>query len=145
MSTITSIRAVAASAALLAAVGCASTPQPLPDVVAARALVSQAEQSDASQFASGDLESARSKLRVADQDSRENKPILAAQMAQESSVDAEVAMARTRAIKSEQALNDVNAGTGTLRSESLRQEQASPPAQPSTVIVVPADSVPVQR
>ena len=144
MSTITSIRAVAATAALLAVVGCAGTPRPVPEVAAARALVSQAEQSGASQFASADLESARSRLRVAEQDAKDNKTGLAAQVAQESSADAEVAMARTRAIKSEQALNDVNAGTGTLRSESLRQGQTSAPTQPATIIVVP-ESTPAQR
>jgi len=144
MSTTTGIRAVAASAALLAIVGCAGTP-PVPEVAAAHALVAQAEQSDTSQFASADLESARSKLRIAEQYQKDNKPMLAAQVAQESSVDAEVAMARTRAIKSEQALNDVNAGTGTLRSETQRQNGPMPSSQPSTVIVVPSDSTPAQR
>ena len=117
------IRLLAASAVLLTAVGCASTPKAAPDVAGARALVSQAEQSGAQQFASADLEAARSKLRQADQDMRDDKSVLATQRAEEASVDAEVAIARTRAIKSEQALADVNAGTQALRSESQRQDQ----------------------
>jgi len=145
MSTLTNIRVVAASATLLAVVGCAGTPRPVPEVAAAHAMVAQAEQSDATQFASSDLEAARSKLRVADQDARDNKPVLAAQMAQESSVDAEVAIARTRAIKSEQALSDVNAGTQTLRSETTRQGVQATTPSGTTVIVVPPDSTPVQR
>jgi hypothetical protein len=98
-------------------------------------MISQAEQSDAQQFASADLEAARSKLRQADQDERDNKSVLAAQLATESSVDAEVALARTRAIKAEQALAEVNAGTRTLNNESQRQ---APPT--SSVIVVPSNS-----
>lgn len=50
-------------------------------------------------------------------------------LAQEASVDAEVALARTRTLKAERALRDVNAGTQTLRSESERgaaREQAAP-------------------
>jgi hypothetical protein len=142
----TTISVLAASATLLTLTACASTPQPVPEVAAAHALISQAEQSDATQFASSDLEAARSKVRLADQDVHDNKPILAAKLGQESSVDAEVAIARTRAMKSEQALKDVNAGTSTLRNETLRQ--GTPPT--STVIVVPSDSTatvtqPLQR
>lgn len=140
------IRLVAASALLLAAVGCASTPTSVPDIAGAHALISQAEQSDAQNFASADLESARSKLRQAEDLQKNDKPLIATQLAQEASADAEVAMARTRAIKSEQALADVNAGTQTLRSESLRQDAQQPSTAPSTVILVPANSaMPIQR
>jgi hypothetical protein len=140
------IRLVAASALLLAAVGCASTPTSVPDIAGAHALISQAEQSDAQNFASADLESARSKLRQAEDQQKNDKPLIATQLAQEASADAEVAMARTRAIKSEQALADVNAGTQTLRSESLRQDAQQPSTAPSTVILVPANSaMPIQR
>jgi Domain of unknown function (DUF4398) len=141
MSKAPNIRVVAVSAVLLAAVGCASTPKSVPDIAGARALISQAEQSDAQQYASADLEAARSELRQADQNVHDNKPVLATRLAQEASTDAEVAMARTRAIKSEQALADVNAGTTTLRSESLRQDAVQSTTSPPPVIVV----TPVQR
>jgi hypothetical protein len=137
MSEFSTIRVLAASAVLLAAAGCVSAPKPVPDIAGARALISQAEQSDAQQFASSDLESARSKLRQADQYSHDNKPVLATQLAQESSTDAEVALARTRAIKAETALSDVNTGTRTLRNESARQAEEPQPAPSPTVIVVP--------
>lgn len=130
--------AAASAAALLAMAGCATTPRQVPEAAAAHALISQAEQSDAPQFASADLESARSKLRLAEQDAHDGKPALAAALAQESSTDAEVAMARTRAIKAEQALAEVNAGTQSLHNETRRQD---PPG--TAVIVVPADSTTV--
>jgi hypothetical protein len=59
-------------------------------------------------------------LRQADQDAKD-KPVLSIRLAQESSVDAELALARTRALKAEQALKEVNSGTATLRSESERE------------------------
>jgi hypothetical protein len=150
MSRLPSIPVIAVPAMLLALLGCASA-RPVPDLVGSRTLISQAEQSDAPQFASADLESARSKVRQADEDARQGKTVLATRLAHEAAVDAEVAMARTRALKAEQALRDVNAGTQTLRNESLRQgeiQQSAPSG--GAVIVVPdttreAPPTPVQR
>lgn len=129
------MRAAAIPAVLLAAVGCASNPKPVAELAGAHTLVAQAEQSDAQQFASSDLEAARSKLRQADADA-DDKPVLAAQLAQESSVDAEVALARTRALKASQALAQVNTGTQTLRSEAERN-QDQPPSPPPPPPVTP--------
>ena len=132
---ITFMRAATIPAVLLAAAGCASSPKPVADLANAHALIAQAEQSDAQQFASSDLEAARSKLRQADADAQD-KPVIAARLAQESSVDAEVALARTRSLKATQALAEVNAGTQTLRSESQRNEDqpaTTPPPQPAPV------------
>jgi hypothetical protein len=134
MSNRTHLGLVVTGAVILALTACATTP--VPEVTAARALVGQAEQSDTTQFASADLESARSKLRQAADYEKNGKPVLAEQLAKESEADAEVAMARTRAIKAEKDLNDVNAGTQTLRSESQRQQGGSS----TTVVVPPAGS-----
>jgi hypothetical protein len=139
---------VAACAALLAVIGCADR-RPVPEVAAAHALVSQADQSDVSQFASADLEAARSKLHQADEYSHNGKPELAAHLALESSADAEVSIARTRAIKAEQALADANSGTQTLRSESQRTEVTPAPVTPAppagAVVVPPGSSTTVPR
>jgi Domain of unknown function (DUF4398) len=143
MSNTPSIRVVIASATLVALIGCATSPRSMPDLAASHALIAQAEQSDAPQYASADLESARHKVQQADEDAREGKTVPAMRLASEASVDAQVAMARTRAIKSEQALHDVNAGTRTLSNESLRNDvQQTAPSGP-TVIVVP--DTPTQR
>src|ERR1700691_6252285 len=119
---------VAAAATLLVApASCSSGPKPTAELTEAHTLVSQAEQSGAQQFASINLEAARSELRQADQDAAGDKPVLATRLAQEASVDAELALARTRSAKAEQALQEVNSGTATLRSESERQGSAPPP------------------
>jgi Domain of unknown function (DUF4398) len=118
--------AAAVLAALLMAAGCASEPAPTADLAQAHTLVDQAEQSGASQFASSDLASARSKLQMADQDARK-QPEQSIRLAQEATVDARVALARTNATKAQQAMRDVNAGTQTLRNETDR-------AQPDTAM-----------
>jgi hypothetical protein len=115
---------IALIGALLAAAGCASSPKPTANLAEAHTLVAQAEQSGAQQFASADLEAARSELRQADQNAKD-KPVLAMRLAQESSVDAELALAHTRALKAEQSLREVNSGTSTLQSESERERPAS--------------------
>ena len=145
MSNTSRLGMVAASATLLTLIGCAT--QPVPEVAAARALVSQAEQQDTPQYASADLESARSKLHQAADYEKNGKPVLAEQMAKESEADSEVAMARTRAIKAEKALNDVNAGTQTLREESRRQDNAGTTVvvPPGGAVVMPSDSTVPQR
>jgi hypothetical protein len=120
-----SLIAVAALGALLAG-GCASAPQPSADLTQAHTLVDQAEQSGAAELASADLASARSKLQMADQDARD-KPEQSIRLAQEATVDARVALARTNAAKAQMALRDVNAGTQTLRNETDRVQPQSAP------------------
>ena len=121
----------AAAAAVLASVSCASGPPPNADLVGAHTLVAQAEQSGAQQYASANLEAARSELRQADQVAKD-KPVLAIRLAQESSVDAQLALARTRAVKAEQSLRQVNSGTASLQSESERERPAAAMPAPST-------------
>jgi hypothetical protein len=130
MSMIKHARTATAIAALVAAAGCASDPKPTAELATAHTLVAQAEQSGAQQFASADLEAARSELQQADQNARD-KPVLSIRLAQESSVDAQLALAHTRALKAEQALREVNSGTATLQSESTRDRPAPQPPMPS--------------
>ncbi len=127
MSMIRQAGRAAAATLLVAAVSCSSGPTPTADLAGAHTLVAEAEQSGAQQFASSNLEAARSELRQADQDAASDKPVLATRLAQEASVDAELALARTRSGKAEQALREVDSGTATLRSESERQSNTPPP------------------
>jgi hypothetical protein len=113
--------ALAATAVLCAAAGCAGTPPPTAELAQAHTLVDQAEQGGAAQFASADLAIARSKLQQADQDARK-QPEQSKRLAEEATVDARVALARTGTVKAQQAMRDVNAGTQTLRSETERTQ-----------------------
>jgi len=121
---------VALMGALIAAAGCASAPKPTAELVQAHSLVDQAEQSGAPQFASADVAAARSKLQQADLEAQKH-PELSLRSAQEASVDARVALARTNAAKAQAALRDVNAGTQTLRKETERQSDMSMPSSSS--------------
>jgi PBP1b-binding outer membrane lipoprotein LpoB len=131
------IRSAAVLLVILAA-GCVSSPGPVAELSQAHTLIQQAEQSDAQQFASADLEAARSKLREADARAND-QPDVSIRLAQESSVDADLALARTRAAKANQALADVNAGTATLRSETRRSEINSEANQ----VIAPATAAPL--
>jgi hypothetical protein len=106
---------------LLAAVSCAGTPKPRVDLAAPHSLVSEAESSGAQQYDSADLETARSELQQADQNAKD-KPVLAQRQGEEATVDAQLALARTRSAKAEQSLREVNSGTATLESESQREQ-----------------------
>lgn len=125
------MRAAVVPIAFLTAVGCAGTPKPTVDLIGAHTLVSQAEQSDAQQYASADLEAARGELRQADQVVKD-KPVVATRLAQQASADAELALARTRAVKAERALKEVNSATETLRTESERDRAGQAPASAPT-------------
>jgi len=126
---------IATLGVLLAGAGCASEPKPTAELAQAHSLVDQAEQSGASQYASADLAMARSKLQQADLEAQRH-PVESLRSAQEATVDARVALARTNAATAQVALRDVDAGTQTLRSEtdrqSLQNEQASPAAPLTT-------------
>jgi hypothetical protein len=126
--------AAAASAGILLIGGCASTPPPVAELASAHTLVAQAEQSEAPRYDSTDLAMAQEKLQQADQDAKDHPP-LAARLAQEASVDAELALARTRANKEQDALTQVNSTLEALQSES---RQPPPPAPAVTTPVVPA-------
>src|SRR5262245_24398113 len=109
------------AASLLALAGCASAPRQVAESTRAHTLVDQAEQAGAQQFAAADLEAARNKLQQADDKHTDHD--LAVRLAQEAAADAEVAAARTRAAKAQQALAQVNAGSDTLRQETATQSQ----------------------
>ena len=114
------LRAAAAAAIVLAA-GCESTPRPVANLTQAHTLIQQAEQSDAQQFASTDLEAARTKIREADADA-DHKPDVSRRLAQESSVDA-----GTPTLRHETQRNEINSGLNQAAAPAM----TPPPPQPS--------------
>ena len=105
----------------LAIASCESGPRPVAELSRAHTLVEQAEQAGAQQFAGADLGSARNKLQQADQ--KDTNAELALRLAQEASVDAQVAVARARVGKAEQAVTEINASLESLRRETNREKQ----------------------
>lgn len=111
--------ACAIGAALLFG-GCASPPRPVEELARARATIEQAEQAGAQQFAGADLERARDQLRQADAADKKKDMEAARRMALQAASDAQLAAAKTRQAKAEQAEQEVAAGTQTLKQESDR-------------------------
>ena len=105
----------------LTVASCESGPPPIAELSRAHTLVEQAEQAGAQQFAAADLDSARQKLVQADK--KETRPELALHLAQEASVDAQLAVARSRVGKADQAVAEVNASVESLRRETHHEKQ----------------------
>lgn len=128
-------RLVGLSAAAALLIGCASTPRPpapVADLSSAHALVNQAEQSGAHTYDRGDLIAAQQEIREAD-DVAASKPADAARLAQKASVDARLAMARTRQAQDENSLQQVNENLRVLRSvaeEGQAPAASTPPPPP---------------
>lgn len=108
-------------ASALAIGGCASERQPTVEISRARSLIDQANQTGAQQFAAADIEAAHNKLQQAE--AKHTDHDVAKRLADEASIDAEVATARTQAGKAQQALNQVEAASDTLRQETAAQPQ----------------------
>lgn len=115
--------AAAAPAALIligAVAGCASHPAvPVADLTRAHTLVAQAQTSDAPRYDSVDLAAAQDKLQQADSNAQ-TSPVLAGQLAQEASADAQLSMARTRARKAQESLGQVNDSLTALRQQTIQ-------------------------
>ena len=115
-------------AACLSMVGCATAPAPTPELAAAHALIAQAETGSAQQYASADLERARTEYQGAEK-LQSGDPAKATRLAQQAGVDAKVAMANAQAEKARQALNEVKAGTRPCSRKPIeipRDRQPSP-------------------
>ena len=121
--------------------GCAShPPAPVAELSRAHTLIAQAQSSDAPRYDSADLTSAQDKLQQADSNAQ-NRPVLAGQMAQEASADAQLAIARTQAKKAQESLGQVNDSLTALRQQNqqLQGDEAngSAGAAPQAPIVPP--------
>jgi len=116
------LNSIAICIATGALAACASTPDPNPEIQAARALVSQAEQSGAAEFAGEDLETARDRLRLAEDADKSHQDDDAQRYADEASVNARLAIANTAAAKAESAAVENRKGVEALREEAARPD-----------------------
>lgn len=109
-----------AGAALLLA-GCASTPSTPPaSLNEAKLSIQAAERQDVTLYASAELDKARQKLILADKAVAAEDMILAERFAQESTVTAQLAVARTEAAKAEVVNTEMSRGTEALMEEMRR-------------------------
>lgn len=101
---------------------CASTPPapPTEDLATARQAIVSAEQADAQQFAGAELDEARQRLTRAERAVRVENMILAEQLAQESRVSAELALAQTESAKAADINREMRLGADALRDEMKR-------------------------
>jgi len=112
--------AALAIAGVLAA--CAAAPDPKPEIESARALVTEADQSGAAEFASADVQTAHDRLALAEKADASHRDDEAQRYADEAAVNAKLALARAAAEKAERAADETTRGTDTLRDEAERTE-----------------------
>jgi hypothetical protein len=113
-----------AGAALLAA--CASTPPPTAKLQAAREAIATAEQAQAGQYAGSELSEARLKIAAADTAVHDQNMVSAARLAEESSTEANLAIARTADVKANAVNADMQHSNTTLINEMQRSDGATP-------------------
>jgi hypothetical protein len=120
MRCIYTLKGAAVSIAAIALAACASSADPTPEIESARALVEQAEQSGAAEFAGRDLEVARDRLRMAKDADEARHDDDAERFANEAAVNARLAMANAAAAKAERAATETANGVEALRDEANR-------------------------
>ena len=117
--------ALAALIFTTALAGCAASPDPDPDIEAARTLVTEAERAGAPAFASAGMQTAREHLQQAEEAAAKNRDEDAQRHAVKAGVDARLAMAEAAAAKAESAAEETARGVDALRDEANRPEPTS--------------------
>ncbi len=113
--------ALGAVAILFSLVACATVPQPPnQELAAAETAINSAEQARAVDYASAELQEARTKLAAARAAVQQEKMILAQQLAEQSRVDAELALAKAEAIKAKEINDEMMKSTDVMKQEMQR-------------------------
>src|SRR5262245_18019810 len=128
--TVNGLRNAACCAVAFGIVACASTPMPTDKLAVAKTAVDRAEQAHAAQFAQVELTTARNKLASAQAAADKHDADVAARMADQAEVDAQLAEATARAKQQEQLVNEMDASLRDLRNESLRNSPGAGAATP---------------
>jgi hypothetical protein len=99
---------------------CASAPEPTAQLQAAQQAISDAERAEANRHAANDLSDARNKLTAAHAAVETKDMEQAARLADEARVDAELASARTAAMKAQAVNEEMRRGSEALQQEIQR-------------------------
>jgi hypothetical protein len=107
--------------ALLLLSGCASTPEPTAELKAAQQAIADAERAQAAEHAAGELSAARTKLASANDAVGDKEMDEAKRLAEQARVDAELASAKTAALKAQAVNEEMRRSTQTLIEEMGRE------------------------
>jgi hypothetical protein len=107
-------------------VACASAPMPVDKLAVAKSSVERAEQAQAGRFAQVELSAARAKLAAAQSAADERDADVAARLADQAEVDAQLAEYTARAKQQQQLVDEMDASRRALRNETLRNQQTAP-------------------
>ena len=117
----------------LAIVACATAPPPVENLTIAKTSIDRAEQAHAAQFAQVELTAARAKLAAAQAAADKHDAQVAARMADQADVDAQLAESTARARQQEQLASEMDASLRDLRNETLRRDATGAgPTAPQT-------------
>jgi hypothetical protein len=136
MITVNGIRNGLLCAIAFGIVACASTPMPVEKLAVAKSSLDRAEQAQAAQFAQVELGSARNKYAAAQAAADKKDAEVAARLADQADVDAQLAEATARAKQQQQLVAEMDASMRDLRNETLRRDNtgAAPQVpQPATI------------
>ncbi len=125
-----------AAAAMLALAACASTPPPTDQLTRAEAAIKRAEEARVADYASPELTSAREKLTAARDAVTREDMTLAARLADQARIDAEVATAKAQAAKAEANIAEMQKSNSVIKQEAERNSTNAAP------IVLPAPPAP---
>src|SRR3954469_16821732 len=127
MITLNGIRNAIWCAIAFGIVACASSPMPVDKLAVAKSSVERAEQAQAAQFAQVELSTARNKLAAAQAAADKHDADVAARLADQADVDAQLAESTARAKQQEQLVSEMDASLRDLRNETLRRNSSSQP------------------
>lgn len=115
------LQLITAVAILFSLAACATVPQPPnQELAAAEMAITSADQARVSDYASAELHEARTKLASARAAVQQEKMILAQQLAEQSRVDAELALAKTEATKAKAINDEMLKSTDVMKQEMQR-------------------------
>jgi septal ring factor EnvC (AmiA/AmiB activator) len=113
-------------------VACASAPMPVDKLAVAKSSLQRAEQAQAGQFAQVELNAARTKLAAAQAAAEDRDGEVAARLADQADVDAQLAESTARAKQQEQLVAEMDKSLRDLRNETLRRDGAGVTTPPSS-------------
>src|SRR3954471_798108 len=125
MITVSGIRNALWCAIAFGIVACASAPMPSDKLAVAKSSVDRAEQAQAAQFAQVELSTARNKLAAAQAAADKHDADVAARLADQADVDAQLAEHTARAKQQQQLVDQMEASLRDLRDEAQRNSGGS--------------------